>query len=908
MARLVKQYLVSEIPDCNFTRHQLAADGDVHEAIWKGWEILSRAVSRFPVGGVSCSLQAVFTPQPPNGDVQSRLCFIIKIESEQSAFFDEMRLLIEHGLLANYFVFRAAENHAPKAIKAPKTCHVVRRCQLIKPLHGSQFNDRIPEWYYLLHEFEPETNNDYATLDKVLNSVREPVSITIGIKPADLTHELAAHTKYLANLQSINRSWDHDDFQYDWPSAHISLQQSGYGTSNLLREIKPIRKSDPLADFVLRSQQKIHENLNHPHLAFFIRIDSSNHAVAHLVATVVAESAFSKGSYNIIQTGQAEGLPEKYSAFKRMQGLANVEELSGVFRLPVASYASPLCIKKDTDPPAQSNGDRLIMGTDSAMQAALDIVGGQASALGPSLTGCAKHGFLCGVSGSGKTTAGMNLVLQLSGQKVPVLIIEPVKTEYRLLKTLRNSEEPNARQLAESLEIYTPGNESISPFRHNCLQSFPGISVDEHIGSLMSCFMGAMPSTPFLPIILEEALENVYRDHDPVSNPPLMQELVEAVRQVISEKGYSGETLSDIKAASELRLASLTRGVIGKVFQCRQSVPSVERLVNRPTLIELDHLSSEKSSLLILFLLMAIREHLVTIPKTGRGLRLVIVLEEAHNLVGRSGPARSSEEAADPKSFVAEAICRILVEFRALEVGVIIVDQHSTAVAPEVIKATGTKVAFRQVADEDRQDLGATMLFGPLELEEIARLSTGEAFYYTEGLYGPRRMRTVNLHSEFDLSAEVTRNAILPYMRDDPWLREVAMERAAMELSRLKEAMDAYDRDWLGFARRLDQLLTANARLASEPKEAAVKQLYSLRQTARSLKRDMSARFNALSMGPFQKLLEEANPLGFKEPVVSAFRDALSVRFEKIIRPGFLEGQRLADQILNNPSLVEGSL
>ena len=345
--------------------------------------------------------------------------------------------------------------------------------------------------------------------------------------------------------------------------------------------------------------------------------------------------------------------------------------------------------------------------------------------------------FVCGMSGNGKTTMVMNLTIQLLAHGVPVLIIEPVKTEHRLAKTLKDSPDPYARRLAASMEIFTPGDESISPFRLNCFESFSGIGLDEHIGNLVGCFMGAMPSTPFLPIIQEESLERVYEDHDLVTNPPLMNELIEVVKQVIAEKGYSGETLSDIRAASELRLASLTRGAMGKVFQCRHSVPSVDRLISRPSLIELDHLSGEKASLVTLFLLMSIRERLLSIPKTGKGLRLVIILEEAHNLVGRTGAAKASEEAADPKAFAAEAICRMLVEFRALEVGMIIVDQHPSAVAPEVVKATGTKLAFRQVAEEDRLDLGASMLLGDLEVEEIARLKPGEAYFYTEGLHGP---------------------------------------------------------------------------------------------------------------------------------------------------------------------------
>ena len=547
-----------------------------------------------------------------------------------------------------------------------------------------------------------------------------------------------------------------------------------------------------------------------------------------------------------------------------------------------------------------------MFGHDQALLPALSAVGAGAKKTGVVLKSIAKHVFVCAMSGNGKTTAVMNLAIQFSAHGVPVLIIEPVKTEHRLAKTLKNSPDPHARRLAESLEIFTPGNESISPFRLNCFASCPGIGLDEHIGNLMSCFMGAMPSTPFLPMILEESLERIYGDYDLVGKPPIMDELIEAVRQVIAEKGYSGETLSDIRAASELRLASLSRGAMGKILQCRHSVPSIDRLISRPSLIELDHLSAEKASLVTLFLLMSIRERLLSIPKTGKGLRLVIVLEEAHNLVGRTGPAKASEEAADPKAFAAEAICRMLVEFRALEVGMIIVDQHPSAVAPEVVKATGTKLAFRQVAEDDRLDLGASMLLGDLEVEEIARLKPGEAYFYSEGLHEPRRIQTPNLHERFDLSKDVIRGAIIPHIEKDPWLLEVGIERSAAELAQLKEALDLYDRDWLKLIEKLSTILQANASTAPGKQTFSGQPSAALQQKLHGLKREMVGLFNALEKGAYLRFLTGANPKGFEDPVVAAFRDSLVDRFEKTIRVGFRDGVSLLDQSLPTNDVESG--
>jgi len=55
-----------------------------------------------------------------------------------------------------------------------------------------------------------------------------------------------------------------------------------------------------------------------------------------------------------------------------------------------------------------------------------------------------------------------------------------------------------------------------------------------------------------------------------------------------------------------------------------------------PTVIELDRLDSDQASMISLFLFVSIREYLKTVPNKGQKARSVIIIEEAHNIVGRS--------------------------------------------------------------------------------------------------------------------------------------------------------------------------------------------------------------------------------------------------------------------------------
>ena len=894
-------YLVDELPDPGCARYRLVAGGEVHQVIWKDWERLVRIIGHNPPGSIELAIRAVFSPDPADGVMQSRLRFFLSLQSTRKDLLESTRLLVEQGPLSRFYHFKRCEAPDAEIDDLPAVCEVIRRADGLTPLHGPDQNDRVPEAYYMIRPFSPVEDNDWLALDGILHRTREPVCMELAITPADVSPELNAHTGYLAHLQAINRSWDDDDFNIELPSEILSAEPGDPLARRPIQQIKPLRLPDPLADDVLRAQQRFHENLRSPHLFFNLRVRSSSRSTARLIAAVMAESAFEEGSYRIIDRDGVEAdlsrLERLYPRLERLSTLATVDELKGAARLPIASYTSPRCIRKNTDPRFDPGEDLIVLGHDQELIDNQDRNIDRAARLGLRLKDSTKHVFVPGVSGYGKTTATHNMVYQFNRRNIPVLIFEPVKTEHRFWKSLRRSGDPEAKKLAQSLRVFTPGNDSISPFRLNPLQPEPGIGVDEHIGNRMICFQGAFPSLPMMPALLEEGLERVYGSRDPVNDPPTIPELSNMARKVLREKGYSGETDSDIRAALDVRLGSLTRGSMGRVFQSRFSVPSVRELISAPTLIEMEQLSRDHASLLILFMLTAIRERLITSSLTSDRPRLAIVIEEAHNLVGRTGPARASEEAADPRAFAAEAVCRMLVEFRALGVAVIIVDQHPSAVAPEVIKATTTKLALRQVDEQDREDLGAAMLMGPMEMEEMARLEVGEAYLYTDGLYAPRRIRTIDLESRLGIGRPVLRDRIVPLIKDEDWYRQAALRRAEVELGQLKEAMDAYDREWLKSVNRLMALLEAAARLDRTDPPSDMKHREAIGSEARSLGQSMERCYRDFFRGPYTRFLPETNPAGFEDRDVQAFREALVDRFE-VIKAGFDQGIGMLDDLV----------
>jgi hypothetical protein len=421
-----------------------------------------------------------------------------------------------------------------------------------------------------------------------------------------------------------------------------------------------------------------------------------------------------------------------------------------------------------------------------------------------------------------------------------------------------------------------------------------GISVNTHIDNILSCFFAAMPVSGPLPALLGEALERVYEYFPDKDYPPILSDLFLATKHILEEKKYSSETTSDIKAALEVRLGILTRRNVGTVFQCRQSIPSVEGLMKTQTLIELDHFSQDQSSLLTLFLLTTIREYLKTEPKTAVTPRYVIIIEEAHNLVGNVGDALPSSEIPNPKAYAAEYVCRMLAELRSLGVGIVIIDQLPSSVSPEVIKNTTSKIAFRQVAKTDREELGSTMLLDHIGMEEIARLSVGEAYFFTEGYHQPRRIITENLHDTIDFGVEVFDKNILPYFQSDSWYNKQSRVRLMSELDQLKIDMDYFDEERLDLIGEFIDLRAHHPQIVGIKNQKKITEnIGSILIRVKEIKEQMLFIYKSFVRNSFKKYISCVDIAQINDiNITEVWKDLLD-RFEKVIEPDMKESNRI---------------
>lgn len=395
-----------------------------------------------------------------------------------------------------------------------------------------------------------------------------------------------------------------------------------------------------------------------------------------------------------------------------------VPDEQGVAGMPRARHAAYLREETPVGKPAEDAGIRL----------GASMHRGERSkpALLP-LSAINRHVLVVGSPGSGKTTTLLTALAQLwRTHRVPFVVVESVKTEYRSLLGTPG---------LENLQIITIGNESVAPLRLNPLAPPRGVRCETHQSAVMAQLKMALPLFPPQPQILLKALARTYEasgwEDDTTStdgiDPPTLRDLLIHYRTVFNEIGYEGEA-KNIGLAFQTRLESLLQGSRGKLLDTVQS-SDFDSLLAKPVVLELNEvLDADEKAILAAFVLDRVRANARARGSSGGRLRHVTVVEEAHRLLARadqgSGDAASGDQA---RAAAVRAFCEAIAELRSLGEGFVLSSQSPSALAEAAISNTGTRVLHRMESAADRNVM-LDDLDADTELREVAaRLRQGEA-------------------------------------------------------------------------------------------------------------------------------------------------------------------------------------
>ena len=356
----------------------------------------------------------------------------------------------------------------------------------------------------------------------------------------------------------------------------------------------------------------------------------------------------------------------------------------------------------------------------------------------------ARHAFITGTTGSGKTNTTLQLIRQLDARGIPFLVIEPAKTEYRALLA-----DP---QIGPRLQIFTLGNEQVSPFRLNPFEFVPGFGLLTHIDLLKATFNAAFPMYASMPYLLEEAILDVYtlrgwdlatgqnrfeqgdaENGDAANFLPTLSDLYAQIDTVVERKQYAQQLRMDLSAALKARISSLRVGSKGRMLDVQRSIP-IRELLARPTLLELQDLGDDAEKAFVMGLLLTLLyEHRLTERADSDRLHHLTVIEEAHRLLKRVGSA-DNPEIANPQARAVETFGNILAEVREYGEGIVVIDQIASKLSPDIIKNTNLKIVHRVMARDDREEVGGAINLDVAQRERLVTLKPGEAVIHSDDI------------------------------------------------------------------------------------------------------------------------------------------------------------------------------
>lgn len=335
------------------------------------------------------------------------------------------------------------------------------------------------------------------------------------------------------------------------------------------------------------------------------------------------------------------------------------------------------------------------------------------------------HTFITGSTGAGKSNTVYHILDELSAQKIPYLVIEPAKGEYKTKFTDAQvyGTNPNNGKLLK-----------LNPF------AFPKeIHVQEHIDRLAELFNVCWVMYAAMPAVLKDSIIRAYEsagwDMNKSINTvnerlfPTFEDVLREIDIVIQESDYSGDTSSDYKGALKTRLRSLTNGINGMIFSSREI--SDQNLFDSKTIVDLSRVgSTETKSLMMGVLVLKLQEYrMSTHNETDSNLRHITVLEEAHNLLKKTS-TEQGQETANLQGKSVEMLTNAIAEMRTYGEGFIIVDQAPDLLDTAVIRNTNTKIVMRLPEGTDREITGLSMALDENQVTELSKLPQGVAAVY----------------------------------------------------------------------------------------------------------------------------------------------------------------------------------
>ena len=760
-------YTLKNVPDLTLAKYQSLGENGIegvlerHATFLRQWQGLSKTLN------INIQLVYIYNPDKCAGE---KLCVYLRFVFEDERCSEKIKKIMQSSSMEEFFDFYLLDKNEEEQLCNMQYSHQV----CLKKLERQKITeDNSNLTLFTVEEYEANKKARLYELLRIMESLNEPIVYTVTLQGID-----AYEKAYQALEKPISL-----------------LRKRTYGiTDNVV--LKKEQQQKNVRDVAVEETLKCYEDflsttIKSPCFRTNLCVYANNSVTASIVMNVICGEAIEKGNVDFVYEPESCYYPLKefkirqYSkimpdSLKFWPTVFSLEEVLPFFCFPTLYDGENVDIVKETSPVLEGAGillGKTLQGYDIHI----------------SQKGFMKHAFVCGVPGSGKTNTMLHIANslwhnrekkfgELIERKIPFLVLEPAKKEYRELSLFDIPE----------LIIFSPNANTKFPLQINPFEFPRGLTLSEHINMLRQVFEGAFPIQPPAPFILDQAIEKIYinkgwntYDINMGDKPyPRISELYDEFKVQLEQTSYDGEIRGNIQSVLEMRIGSLMRREKKDIFDVEHSILAPEEWLTKPIVMELESLGKETSNFITLLICTLIRESLKVNPMEGietkrlseerietwKPLRHVIFIEEAHNLIASQNEMESRQD-SNPKIAATECIVDMLKEVRALREGIIIADQLPTAMAMDVIKNSNIKVVHRLTSGDDRGLVGSTMSASELQLEQVSTYLPGQALITYEGLMRPFEMRICNLENHgIDTPDDTT---LYEIMKNKPGQQEI---------------------------------------------------------------------------------------------------------------------------------------
>ena len=187
--------------------------------------------------------------------------------------------------------------------------------------------------------------------------------------------------------------------------------------------------------------------------------------------------------------------------------------------------------------------------------------------------------------------------------------------------------------------------------------------------------------------------------------------------------------------------------------------------MTKPTVLELNAIeNSEQKALLMALILIMVCVHTYNNQAGDGELKNILLIDEAHVLLGNNRNAAVSESKADSEGATVRALEDMIAAIRSYGTGIIIADQSAVSIGRRIVANTDIKVAFRLVETAEKEIIADSSNMGAQEKERLSRLESGEAFVYHHKLNSAQVIRSEDTRKENNIRLVVSDQEIAERM------------------------------------------------------------------------------------------------------------------------------------------------